>query len=103
MARGADAQTAVDEFAPPSSARHRVEHRIGEYLDEQVELVGQGERSPAPSPEIERCGRPAAIEAEQRRSELESSRWVGAARPADGDAPSSARYTYLIPTGLGYD
>src|SRR5215510_6273185 len=58
IARGTEPHMAVDEFAPPSSARNRIEHWIQEYLEEQGELCERRELSPTHVRELRRCARP---------------------------------------------
>jgi integrase len=58
IAKGVDPQTAVDEFAPPTSERSSLQHWAGEYLTEQAELTEAGELSPTHLRELRRCVRP---------------------------------------------
>lgn len=58
IARGASPQDAVDEFAPLSSERNRVEVWLERYLAEQEERAEQLEISPNHVRELRRCASP---------------------------------------------
>ena len=55
IARGATPQQAVDEFAPLSAERNRVEVWLGRYLSEQEERAERLEISPNHLREVRRC------------------------------------------------
>jgi integrase len=57
VARGADPQSAVDEFAPVHSGRTSIAHWLAEYLERQAERCDAGGISPNTLYELRRCAR----------------------------------------------
>ncbi len=58
IARGTTPQEAVDEWAPASSARNRIQYWLERYLAEQEERTARHEISPNHLRELRRCGSP---------------------------------------------